>query len=56
MSDLWYILRRITQTELSERMGMTRSNVTTWKVNNAVPKKRQAQLKEIREQLKKEAA
>ena len=52
MSDLWYILRRITQTELSERMGIVRANITIWKTNNAVPKKRQAQLKEIKNSMK----
>lgn len=55
MTDLKYILRRITQTELAKRLGMTKANVTHWLRNEKVPVKRIQMLKVIREQLKREA-
>ena len=51
MKDLHYILRRMTQVELAKMLGLTRANITTWKRNNAVPKKHYFKLKEIKNEL-----
>lgn len=53
MSNLNYIIKRMTQTELAEKLGIKKANITLWKSKNAVPKKHSAKLKEIKNELAK---
>lgn len=52
MKDLLFILKRITQVELSRKLGITKANVTAWKVKGKVPKTQAKNLKRIKGELK----
>lgn len=51
MKDLHYIIKRMTQKMLAEKLGLKRANITLWKSKNAVPKKHYFKLKEIKNEL-----
>lgn len=51
MKDLYYIIKRMTQKMLAEKLGLKKANITLWKSKNAVPKKHYFKLKEIKNEL-----
>jgi transcriptional regulator with XRE-family HTH domain len=52
LEDLKFIIERITQAELAEKLGIKRANITNWKLMKRVPKDRIEELKKIRKELK----
>lgn len=52
MKDLFFILRRISQASLAKKLGITRANITAWKVANRVPRTKLKELKLIKQEVK----
>lgn len=55
MKKLMFIIKRMTQVELAERLSIGKANITAWKVAQRVPRKQMLRLDEIYQELKNES-
>lgn len=51
MKDLYFIIKRMSQTKLASLLHLKKANITLWKSKNAIPKKHSLRLKEIKNEL-----